>query len=108
MTESEDRDEQATAHAERLKQIVETNNINQQDLADRIDTSRVAVNQVLNGKRGLTPLMALKLEAALGVEARSILESQLVDDLDKTYDEHKVVLERIRANPMLTSGESAQ
>lgn len=91
--------------AEVLKDLID-GKINQQDLAHRIRTSRVAVNQVLNGKRGLTPIMALKLEAALGLPARKIMERQLVRDLDKAYEENKDLLESIRNNPIEVIGET--
>jgi addiction module HigA family antidote len=91
--------------SEVLKGLLEDNKVNQQDLAERIQTSRVAVNQVLNNRRGLTPLMALKLEAALGVKARPLLERQLTQELDKAYAENKDVIESIRSNPIIPEGE---
>lgn len=81
-----------------LKEMVEARGIKQEDLAVEMKTSRVAINQVLNGKRGLSPLMALKLEARLGVDSRKILEEQLVRDLDEAYRENKDVIEEIRSN----------
>jgi addiction module HigA family antidote len=84
-----------------LKSLIAESGMKQQDFADRISTSRVAVNQVVNGKRGLTPLMALKLEAALGISARSILENQTIVDLARAYEENKDVIEKIRSNPVV-------
>jgi addiction module HigA family antidote len=101
MTEEE---EKALSRVQPIKELVERGEFSQQDLADRIDTSRVAVNQVLNGKRSVTPLMALKLEAALGIPARRLLEEQVVRDLDRTYRENAAVLEKIRANPIREDG----
>lgn len=92
---------ECSPEAEILKGLLETNDINQQELADRIQTSRVAVNQVLNGKRGLTAVMALKLEAALGLPAKKLLERQNIKDLDKAYSENKELIENIRRNPMV-------
>lgn len=83
-----------------LKALLGNRKVNQQDLADRMKTSRVAVNQIMNGKRGITAVMALKLEAALGVSARSLLEQQSIQDLDRAYNENKDVIEQIRSNPL--------
>lgn len=92
---------QEISDQELLKAIIADSDLNQQDFAQRIFTSRVAVNQVVNGKRGLTPLMALKLEAALGISARSILERQTVVELARAYEENKDVIEKIRSNPVV-------
>lgn len=100
MTDQTEDQATVSAQADYLKSILSSRNVNQQDLADRIQTSRVAVNQVLNGRRGLTPLMALKLEACLGVPARAFMEKQLIRDLDRAYEENKDLLERIRSNPL--------
>lgn len=84
-----------------LQAILDENNVDQTALAARIGSSRVAVNQVLNRRRSVTPLMALKLEAALGVSARQLLESQSVEALEKTYSHHRDELEAIRRNPIV-------
>lgn len=89
-----------SSDGEFLKGLMDTLKMNQQEFADRIQTSRVAVNQIVNGRRGVTPLMALKLEAALGVSAKALLERQALSDLDKAYSEHKDSIESIRANPI--------
>jgi plasmid maintenance system antidote protein VapI len=90
-----------------LKSLLEGRDINQQELADCIETSRVAVNQVINHKRGLTPLMALKLEASLGIPARPILERQLIRELDEAYQQNKETLERIRGKKKPASWEKS-
>lgn len=38
------------------------------DAADQLGVSRVALSRVLNGKAGVSPALALRLEAWLGVE----------------------------------------
>lgn len=91
-----------------IKELLAEKDINQQDLADHMKTSRVAVNQVINGKRGLTPLMALKLEASLGIPARPVLERQLVRDLDRAYEDNRDLIEKIRSNPLITNGDAAE
>ena len=79
-----------------LRELLEEQKIDQTELARRIKTSRVAVNQVLNGKRGITSLMALKLEASLGVSAQRLMQKQSALDLDKAYRENESLIEQIR------------
>jgi addiction module HigA family antidote len=92
--------EKGKEEASHLKALLEGRKINQQDLAAAMQTSRVAVNQIMNGKRGITPVMALKLEAALGIPANRLLERQTIFDLDRAYRENKDVIEEIRNRPL--------
>lgn len=55
--------------------------ITQKQLADYIDVSFVRVNELVNGKRGMTPDTALRLEQMFGVEAQVWLNLQLRWDL---------------------------
>jgi len=55
--------------------------ITQKDLADRIGVSFVRINELVNGKRGMTPDTALRLERLFGMEAQVWLNLQLSWDL---------------------------
>jgi addiction module HigA family antidote len=101
-------EDKITLQIQPVRDLVEKGEFSQQDLADRIQTSRVAVNQVLNGRRSITPLMALKLEAAVGLPARELLEAQLIRDLDRTYAKNKDILESIRSNPIFTGNREVR
>jgi antitoxin HigA-1 len=56
-------------------------NITQKDLATRIGVSFVRVNEIVNGKRGVTPDTALRLEQLFGMEAQVWLNLQQTWDL---------------------------
>jgi addiction module HigA family antidote len=56
-------------------------NITQKDLAARIGVSFVRVNEIVNGKRGVTPGTALRLEQLFGMEAQVWLNLLLMWDL---------------------------
>lgn len=43
--------------------------LTQQAVADALEVSRLTVNQILQGKRNITPLMALKLARVFGTSA---------------------------------------
>jgi antitoxin HigA-1 len=56
-------------------------NITQKELAGRIGVSLVRVNEIVNGKRGVTPDSALRLEQFFGLEAQVWLNLQQTWDL---------------------------
>jgi antitoxin HigA-1 len=55
--------------------------LTQRELARRLRVSYPRLNEVINGRRGLTPDTALRLERLLGVEAQFWLNLQLAWDL---------------------------
>lgn len=55
--------------------------MSQVDLADRIGVSFPRVNELIHGKRGMTPDTALRLERLFGMEAQFWLNLQLAWDL---------------------------
>ena len=65
-----------THPGEVLKDELEFRGISQRGLARRIGISYSAFNEMLNGKRSLSPELALMMEAALGVDAAPLLAMQ--------------------------------
>jgi len=55
--------------------------MSQVELADRIGVSFPRVNELVHGKRGMTPDTALRLERLFGMEAQFWLNLQLTWDL---------------------------
>jgi addiction module HigA family antidote len=55
--------------------------LSQTDLADRLGVSYPRVNELVHGKRGMTPDTALRLERLFGMEAQFWLNLQLAWDL---------------------------
>lgn len=53
----------------------------QVELAKRIGVSYPRINELINGRRGVTPDTALRLERVFGMEAQFWLNLQLVWDL---------------------------
>ena len=56
-------------------------NLTQRELAARLGVSYPRVNELIHGKRGMTPDTALRLERLLGVEAQFWMNLQLAWDL---------------------------
>ena len=67
---------QPTHPGEVLKDELEYRGISQRGLAKEIGISYSAFNEMLNGKRSLSPELAMMMEAALGVDAAPLLAMQ--------------------------------
>ena len=67
---------QPTHPGEVLKDELEFRGISQRGLSKEIGISYSVFNEVLNGKRTLSPELALMMEAALGVDAAPLLAMQ--------------------------------
>jgi addiction module HigA family antidote len=55
----------------------------QEQIAHILGSDRIAVNQLLNGRRSISPEMALRLESATGVGAEQWLAYQASIDIAK-------------------------
>jgi antitoxin HigA-1 len=53
----------------------------QGQVADRLGISRQNFNAILNGKRAVTPIMAMRLERVVGLSAQTWLNLQLAVDI---------------------------
>ena len=67
---------QPTHPGEVLKDELEYRGISQRGLAKEIGIYYSAFNEMLNGKRSLSPELAMMMEAALGVDAAPLLAMQ--------------------------------
>lgn len=64
-------------------------------LAAALKVSRQSVNELLNGRRALTPLMALRLSRLFGNSPQFWMNAQLAMDLWKAEKEHFKELEEM-------------
>lgn len=64
-----------------LEEFLKPLSIKQTEFADRIGISFVRLNELINGRRGVTPDTALRLERALGMDATFWMNLQLRWDL---------------------------
>jgi addiction module HigA family antidote len=64
-----------------LKEFLEPLGMSQVELAQRTGVSYPRVNELVKGRRGMTPDTALRLERLFGLEAQVWLNLQLVYDL---------------------------
>ena len=87
---------------ELLKEELECRNISQKSLAKQLGIPYTAFNEVLNGKRPVSPDLALLLEASLGISAGLLARMQTDYSLqmaaqDKTLTERLAKLRQIAA-----------
>lgn len=60
-----------------LNTILSEEGISQSALARRLMTRQAKISEIINGKRGIAPEMACRLERALGIKAETWLDMQL-------------------------------
>lgn len=64
-----------------LEEFLRPLELTQRELAERLGVSYPRVNELIHGRRGMTPDTALRLERLLGMEAQFWLNLQLAWDL---------------------------
>ncbi len=64
-----------------LEEFLEPLGLTQTEFAQKLGVSYPRLNELIHGKRGVTPDTALRLERLLGIEAEFWLNLQLVWDL---------------------------
>ena len=77
-----------------LEEFLKPLAMTQADLAEKIGVSYPRVNEMVRGKRGVTPDTALRLERLFGMEAQFWLNLQLAWDL--YHADHSRAAKKIR------------
>jgi len=79
-----------------LDELLDPMGLTQRELADRIHVPYQRVNELVNGRRGVTPSTALRLAAFFGMSAGYWMNLQLRWDLYHARQEEAQELNRIR------------
>lgn len=79
-----------------LEEFLKPMGLTQRELADAIHVPYQRINELINGKRGMTPSTALRLEKYFGVSADVWMKLQLRWELYHARQEEKSILKRIR------------
>lgn len=74
---------------EHLKDELEARGLKQKDLVEQTGLSKTEISLILNGKRSITPLIAVKLENALGIDAAFMMRLQVEYEVDKVRQKIK-------------------
>ncbi len=77
-------------------EFLEPLNITQQELADAIGVTRVRVNEIILGKRSITPDTAFRLAKLFNTTADFWIGLQVNFDMWETLQSNKAEYERIR------------
>jgi addiction module HigA family antidote len=79
-------------------EIVEPHGLNVTVAAEKLDVTRQAMSNLLNGHAGLSAVMALRFEKAFGVRADTMLRMQAAHDLaEARAHEKNIKVERVAA-----------
>ncbi|HEX2317440.1 MAG TPA: HigA family addiction module antitoxin [Streptosporangiaceae bacterium] len=84
-----------------LEEFIRPLGMTQTQFADRIRVSYVRLNEIVNGRRGITPSTALRLAKALGTSAQFWLNGQLALDLYNASHDEQELRELERIEPIL-------
>jgi len=79
-----------------LEEFLTPMELTQRELADAIHVPYQRINEIVNGRRGMTPSTALRLEKYFGMPASFWLNLQLRWDLYHTKQEENRALETIQ------------
>jgi addiction module HigA family antidote len=78
-----------------LHDLMEPLGITQKGLAAELRTSFRTVNEIINGKRGVSPDMALRLAKYFGMSADFWLNAQKNYELQKAWRKNKEIIKKI-------------
>lgn len=82
-------------------------NLTQKELADSIQVPYQRINEIISGKRGVTPSTALRLAKYFGMSADFWLNLQIKFDLYLAQKKEKPVLEKIQQMTNIQIREAA-
>ena len=78
-----------------LHDLMEPLGITQKGLAAELRTSFRTINEIINGKRGVSPDMALRLAKYFGMSADFWLNAQKNYELQKAWQKNKGLIKKI-------------
>jgi addiction module HigA family antidote len=84
-----------------LEEFLKPLGMTQVELAERIRVPYVRVNEIVNGKRRVTPSTALRLAKAFGTSPDFWLNGQLALDLYRAINDKKEIEEVEKIEPVL-------
>lgn len=80
-----------THPGEVLKDEIEYRKISQRKLAEQMGMSYKVLNDLLNGRRTLTPATAMMFEAALNIPADSLMRLQLKYNMQQAMNDRSLM-----------------
>ncbi|MCC6582017.1 MAG: HigA family addiction module antidote protein [Phycisphaeraceae bacterium] len=78
---------------------LEARDMSQQDLADKMALSKSEISLLLHGHRNITPMIAVLLEGALGIDAEIWMNLQVKYDIDLVRKKAKRAIDIAKISP---------
>jgi addiction module HigA family antidote len=79
-----------------IKDELEAREMKQKELSDKMEIAATVLSEIIHGKRNLTPLLALKLEASLGINAEFWMKLQITYDINLIRNQYASQIERTK------------
>jgi antitoxin HigA-1 len=76
--------------------------LTQAELAAKLGVSRVAVNEIINGKRAVTPATAMRLGKAFGTTPEFWINGQIAVDLYRAEHDEKQLRALAKIKPIVS------
>jgi len=86
-----------------LEEFLKPLGLSQQQVAKAIHVPYQRINEIVNGRRGMTPSTALRLEKFLGMSSSFWMNLQLRWDLHHAHEKDDKELESIEPHPTAIS-----
>jgi addiction module HigA family antidote len=87
-----------------LEEFIKPLGLSQTELAEWIGVSYPRLNEIVNGKRSITPDTALRLEQVFGVDAQVWLNLEVAWELYQAkHSKEARAIQRIRRHPALAA-----
>lgn len=84
-----------------LEEFLTPLGMTQTEFAERIGVSYVRLNEIVNGRRGISPSTALRLAKAFGTSAEFWLNGQLASDLYRVAHDEAEIQQIERIEPVV-------
>lgn len=81
------------------REIVEARGLTVSDAAAALGVGRVALSALLNERQGLSAEMALRIEAAFGVRAETLLRMHHARELARARRRHAEIVRKVKPVP---------
>ena len=82
-----------------LKDELDTRDMKQIDLARVLGIAKNVMSEIINGKRNLTPELAVRLEEALGIKAEFWMKYQMAYEIDKIRIKNQKAVQKANISP---------
>lgn len=79
-----------------IKDELEAREMKQKELSDKMEIAATVLSEIIHGKRNLTPVLALKLEASLGINAEFWMKLQITYDINLIRNQYASQIKRTK------------